>query len=139
MSKSKMRPSDAELAILKVLWARGPSTVREVYDRVGNERKWGYTTVLKLMQIMAVKRLVRRDESRRSHVYHSLLNQSATQRRLVVDLLDRVFGGSGRDLVLQALSARRATPAELKEIRSYLDELEKRKGRSDESASSRDT
>jgi BlaI family transcriptional regulator, penicillinase repressor len=128
------QPSDAELAILQVLWKRGPSTVREVYERVDRER--GYTTVLKLMQIMAAKGLVRRDESRRSHIYHPLLDRSVTQRRFVVDLLDRVFGGSGRDLVLQALSARRSSPGELAEIRSLLDELEK--GEADEPVTGRD-
>ena len=128
------QPSDAELAILQVLWERGPSTVREVHERVERER--GYTTVLKLMQIMAAKGLVRRDESRRSHIYHPLLDRSVTQRRFVVDLLDRVFGGSGRDLVLQALSARRSSPGELAEIRSLLDELEK--GEADEPVTGRD-
>jgi predicted transcriptional regulator len=123
------RPSDSEWAILHVLWERGPSTVREVHDQIGKARGTGYTTVLKLMQIMAVKGLVRRDESRRSHVYHALLDRSVTQRRLVADLLDRAFGGSGRDLVMQALSARRASPDELAEIRSLLDKLDHEKAR----------
>jgi predicted transcriptional regulator len=127
------RPSDAELAILQVLWNGGPSTVREVYERIGRARGTGYTTVLKLMQIMAAKGLVERDESRRSHVYRPVVDRSATQRRLVADLLDRAFGGSGRDLVMQALSTRRASPTELAEIRSLLDELEsERKGETDE-------
>ena len=104
------RPSEAELAILHVLWERGPSTVREVHERVGKARSTGYTTVLKLMQIMASKGMVERDESRRSHVYRALVERSGTQRRLLADLLDRAFRGSRRDLVLQALSARRATP-----------------------------
>jgi predicted transcriptional regulator len=112
------RPSDAELSILHVRWERGPSTVREVHERIGTARGTGYTTVLKLMQIMAAKGLVERDESRRSHVYRALLGRSSTQRRLVVDLLDRAFGGSGRDLVMQALSTRRASPAELSAIRA---------------------
>jgi predicted transcriptional regulator len=123
------RPSDSEWAILHVLWERGPSTVREVHDQIGKARGTGYTTVLKLMQIMAVKGLVGRDESRRSHVYRALLDRTVTQRRLVADLLDRAFGGSGRDLVMQALSARRASPDELAEIRSLLDKLENEKGR----------
>ena len=121
------RPSDAELAILQVLWERGPSTVREVYERIGRARGTGYTTVLKLMQIMAAKGLVERDESQRSHVYRAMLERGATQRRLVVDLLERAFGGSGRDLVMQALATRRASPDELAEIRSLLDELENEK------------
>jgi predicted transcriptional regulator len=123
------RPSDSEWAILHVLWERGPSTVREVHDQIGKARGTGYTTVLKLMQIMAVKGLVGRDESRRSHVYRALLDRTITQRRLVADLVDRAFGGSGRDLVMQALSARRASPDELVEIRSLLDRLDDEKGR----------
>jgi predicted transcriptional regulator len=134
-----VRPSEAELAILQVLWERGPSTVREVHERVGGARGTGYTTVLKLMQIMATKGLVERDESRRSHVYRAVAERSATQRRLVADLLDRAFGGSGRDLVMQALSTRRASAQELAEIRSLLDRLETRaKGGDDESAAGRD-
>jgi predicted transcriptional regulator len=125
------RPSEAELAILHVLWERGPSTVREVHERVGKARSTGYTTVLKLMQIMASKGMVERDESRRSHVYRALVERSGTQRRLLADLLDRAFRGSRRDLVLQALSARRATPEELAEIRSMLDELETKGGADD--------
>jgi predicted transcriptional regulator len=125
MSDPKVpRPSDAELAILQVLWERGPSTVREVHQRIGRARGTGYTTVLKLMQIMAAKGLVERDESRRSHLYRPLTDRTATQRRLVADLLDRAFGGSGRDLVMQALATRRASPQELAEIRTLLDELE---------------
>jgi predicted transcriptional regulator len=123
------RPSDSEWAILHVLWERGPSTVREVHDQIGKARGTGYTTVLKLMQIMAVKGLVGRDESRRSHVYRALLDRTITQRGLVADLVDRAFGGSGRDLVMQALSARRVSPDELAEIRSLLDRLDDEKGR----------
>lgn len=123
------RPSEAELAILHVLWERGPSTVREVHERVGKPRNTGYTTVLKLLQIMAAKGLVERDESRKSHVYRARPSRTATQRRLVLDLIERAFGGSGRDLVLQALSARPASPDELAEIRTLLDQLE---GESDE-------
>jgi BlaI family transcriptional regulator, penicillinase repressor len=126
------RPSEVELAILHVLWERGPSTVREVHERVGKARKTGYTTVLKLMQIMATKGMVERDESRRSHVYRASIERARTQRRLVADLLDRVFQGSGRDLVMQALAARRASPGDIAEIRSLLDELEK-EGGTDES------
>src|SRR4051794_19180484 len=120
------RPSEVELAILHVLWEQGPSTVRAVHERVGKARKTGYTTVLKLMQIMAAKGMVARDESRRSHVYRARVERARTQRRLVTDLLDRVFQGSGRDLVMQALSARRASPEDIAEIRSLLDQLEKK-------------
>src|SRR5262245_10457154 len=120
-----LRPSEAELAILQVLWDQGPCTVRKVFERVGRERGTGYTTILKLMQIMAAKGLFERDESRRSHVYRPRLERTTTQRRLVLDLLDRVFRGSGRDLVMQALSARPATPGEIGEIRALLDQIEK--------------
>jgi BlaI family transcriptional regulator, penicillinase repressor len=122
------RPSEVELAILHVLWEQGPSTVREVHERVGKARKTGYTTILKLMQIMAAKGMVKRDESRRSHVYRALMKRTQTQRRLLGDLLHRVFRGSSRDLVMQALSARRAKPDEIAEIRALLDSLEKKGG-----------
>ncbi|GAC1322934.1 MAG: BlaI/MecI/CopY family transcriptional regulator [Isosphaeraceae bacterium] len=119
------RPSEAELAILQVLWERGPSTVREVFDQIGRARGTGYPTVLKLMQIMATKGIVARDESRRSHVYRAQLDRNAIREKMTLDLLDRVFNGSGRDLVLHALSARKATTEEIAEIRSLLDHLEK--------------
>ena len=118
------RPTDAELAILRVLWSLGPATVRQVHERLNRDRPGrpaGYTTVLKLMQIMADRGLVRRDESRRSHVYHAVATEQRTQRRLVSDLLDRVFGGSARALVQQALSVTAASPEELREIRDLLD------------------
>ena len=127
------RPSDAELAILQVLWERGPCTVREVFERIGRARGTGYTTMLKLMQIMAAKGMVGRDELQRSHVYHARLERTVTQRRLITDLLDRVFRGSGRDLVMQALAARPASPEEIAEIRSLLDQLEE-EGKDDEPA-----
>ncbi len=122
------RPSEVELAILHVLWEQGPSTVRAVHERVGTARNTGYTTVLKLMQIMARKRMVERDKAGRSHVYRACVERARTQRRLVKDVLDRVFQGSRRDLVMQALSGRRASPREIAEIRSLLDELEKKGG-----------
>ena len=116
------RPTDAELAILRVLWERGPSTVRQVHEiliaRVGPT---AYTTALKLLQIMTEKGLVRRDDTDRSHVYTPRLTEEQTQRQLVRDLLDRAFGGSASKLVIQALSARRATPEELGEIRRLIE------------------
>jgi len=132
MSKnaSAPRPTDAELAILRVLWERGPSTVRQVHEvlvvRVGQT---AYTTALKLLQIMTEKGLVRRDDTDRSHVYSPRLSEEQTQRQLVRDLLDRAFGGSSSKLVLQALNARRATPEELGEIRKL---IETRREASDE-------
>jgi predicted transcriptional regulator len=117
------RPTDAELEILRVLWERGPSTVRQVHDAIGAARDTGYTTVLKLLQIMAEKGLVDRDASERSHVYRARHAEEQTQRQLVQDLLARAFGGSTGKLVMQALSARRASKAELAEIRRLLDKM----------------
>jgi BlaI family transcriptional regulator, penicillinase repressor len=115
------RPTDAELSILRVLWERGPSTVRQVHDVLSRERPTAYTTALKLLQIMTDKGLVRRDETERTHVYHPRLSEEQTQRQLVRDLLDRAFGGSAAKLVVQALAARRATPEELVEIRRLIE------------------
>jgi predicted transcriptional regulator len=116
------KPTDAELAILRVLWSRGPSTVRQVHDALTGERATGYTTALKLLQIMSEKGLVARDETDRSHVYSARLSEGETQRQLLDDLLGRAFGGSATKLVMQALSADKATPAELAEIRRLIDE-----------------
>src|SRR6185436_3661729 len=114
------RPTESELAILRVLWANGPSTVRQVNDSLSTSRETGYTTTLKLMQIMAEKGLVTRDERDRSHVYAAALPQNETQRQLVSDLVDRAFGGSAAALVLQALSAHPASPDEIKEIKKLI-------------------
>jgi predicted transcriptional regulator len=119
------RPTDAELAILRVLWDRGPSTVREVHAALSETQGSGYTTVLKLLQIMTDKGLVVRDETQRAHVYASQLGEQRTQRQLLGDLVDRAFAGSPAKLVLQALSDRRATQEELRDIRAMLDRLEK--------------
>ena len=121
------RPTDAELEILKVLWRRGPSTVREVFDALSGKRGTGYTTVLKLMQIMAEKRLVKRDERERAHRYEAALEEGETQSRLVGDLVRKAFDGSARNLVMHALSSERASAEELSEIRRMLDDLEGRK------------
>lgn len=118
------RPTEAELAILRVLWERGPSTVRNVKEALDRSRPTGYTTALKLMQIMAEKGLLKRDERERTHVYRAAVSEGQTQRRLVRDLVDRVFGGSARGLVVQALAARPASAGELAEIRKLLDEIE---------------
>jgi predicted transcriptional regulator len=126
MDKLKLpRPTDAELEILKVLWRRGPSTVREVFDDLSGVKTTGYTTMLKLMQIMSDKGLVRRDETARAHVYEAALAEDETQRQLVGDLLRRAFDGSAKRLVLQALSTEKASADELTEIRQMLDELER--------------
>jgi BlaI family penicillinase repressor len=115
------RPTDAELAILRVLWDRGPSTVRQVHDVLGHERPTAYTTALKLLQIMIEKGLVDRDERDRTHVYRARLSEGQTQRQLVRDLLDRAFGGSATKLVMQALAARRASADELREMRRLIE------------------
>lgn len=115
------RPTDAELALLRVLWDHGPSTVRQIHEVVSVERPTGYTTVLKLLQIMTEKGLVERDERARTHVYRARLSAAETQRQLVGHLVDRAFGGSAAALVMQALAARRASPEELAEIRRLLD------------------
>lgn len=118
------RPTPAELSILRVLWSRGPSSVRLVHQELSKDRPTGYTTVLKLMQIMTEKGLVERDESERAHIYHPRLNEQKTQRQMVKDLIDRAFGGDASQLVMQALSSRRATPEELAAIREILDKLD---------------
>jgi predicted transcriptional regulator len=115
------RPTDAELAILRILWDRGPSTVRQVHDILAHERQAAYTTALKLLQIMIEKGLVERDESDRTHVYRARLSEETTQRQLVRDLLDRAFGGSPGKLVMQALATKRASAEELKDIRKAID------------------
>lgn len=122
--KPTPRPTDAELAILNVLWERGPSTVREVHDALSPTHDSGYTTVLKLMQIMTDKGLVDRDESQRAHVYTSRLGEQRTQRQLLGDLIDRAFGGSPAKLVMQALSSSKASPEDLSAIRHLLDRME---------------
>jgi predicted transcriptional regulator len=125
MPRQTPRPTDAELAILSVLWRRGPSTVREVHEALADARDTGYTTTLKLMQIMADKGLVTRDESARTHVYTARWSQHRTQRQLVSDLMTRAFGGSAAALVLQALSAQPASPEELDEIRKMIADFKK--------------
>ncbi len=118
------KPTNAELAILRVLWQRGPSTVRQVQAELDRADPTGYTTVLKLLQIMTEKSLVVRDESQRAHVYSAAITEEGTQRGLVRDLLDRAFDGSAGKLVLQALDSRPADPEELRQIRRLLDRLE---------------
>jgi BlaI family transcriptional regulator, penicillinase repressor len=117
-------PTAAELAILHVLWTRGPSTVREVHDALGGDKPTGYTTTLKLLQIMGDKDLVRRDEKQRAHIYRARIPREQAQSQLVHNLVDKVFGGSASSLVMHALSSRRASAAELAEIRRTLDEME---------------
>ena len=123
------RPTQAELEILRVLWDRGRASVREVVDALSVRRAAGYTTILKLLQIMTEKGLVTRDERLRTHVYVATLEREQTQRQLLDDLLERAFEGSAGRLVMQALSARRASREELAEIRALLERLEGGKSR----------
>src|SRR6267378_815459 len=118
MKDPRRKPTDAELGILRVLWFRGPSTVRQVAEALGREA--GYTTILKLLQIMTEKRLVVRDESARTHIYEAAYTQDQTERQLVTDLLDRVFDGSAAKLVLQALASNKASPEELDQIKKLI-------------------
>ena len=118
MKGLRRKPTDAELAILTVLWSRGPSTVRQIAEDM--DREAGYTTILKLLQIMTEKGLVVRDEAARTHVYQAAYTQDQTQRQLVTDLLERAFDGSAAKLVLQALAASKTSPEELAEIKKLL-------------------
>ena len=125
MSDVLPRPTDAELEILTVLWSRGPSTVRDVHETIVARRPAQYTTVLKLLQIMAEKGIVTRDEGQRAHVYTAARPREWTQQQLAGDLLQRAFNGSASGLVLGALSARKASAEELDEIRRLLDDYQK--------------
>jgi predicted transcriptional regulator len=120
-------PTDAEIEILSVLWQRGASTVRDVYEVLAPRRRIGYTTVLKLMQIMVEKGLVRRDETQRSHLYTAAVREERVQRTLVTDLARRAFGGSASKLVMRALSAETTSKEEREEIRRLIDALERKR------------
>jgi BlaI family transcriptional regulator, penicillinase repressor len=121
------RPTDAELEILTVLWSIGPATVREVYNVISRRRAVQYSTVLKFMQIMDEKGLLRRDNKQRAHIYRASRSRERTQRQLAGDLLERAFGGSAKALLLGALSARKTTNEELAELRELLDGYRKGK------------
>ena len=118
------RPTERELAILGVLWERGPSTVRQVNEAMGAGQRVGYTTTLKLMQIMAEKGLLLRDESARTHIYRAAIGEEQTQRQLVGDMLEKVFAGSAEKLVIRALDAGKVGAKELAKIREILDKAE---------------
>ena len=118
------RPTDRELTILRILWDNGPSTVRQVNEAMNEDENTGYTTTLKLMQIMTEKRLLVRDESQFKHVYKPALTEERTQKQLVGDLLDKAFSGSAEKLVMRALSARKVSAKELAGMRKILDEFE---------------
>jgi BlaI family transcriptional regulator, penicillinase repressor len=125
MPDTPPRPTDAELEILTVLWTRGPSTVREVHEAIIRRKPAQYSTVLKFMQIMADKGLVRRNEEQRAHIYEPARPREWTQRQLADDLLQRAFNGSAKSLMMGALSARKASKKELAELRKLLDEYDK--------------
>jgi BlaI family transcriptional regulator, penicillinase repressor len=119
------KPTSTELEILRVLWERGPSTVREVHDTLARTKPTGYTTVLKLLQIMTTKGMVIRDEEARAHVYQALPAEN-TKRQLVSDLLQRAFSGSASELMMHALAGNKASATEIDEIRRMLDDYESR-------------
>ncbi len=122
--KRPPKPTDAELALLRVLWYHGPATVRQIRDELDSKPTAGYTTVLKTLQIMTVKGLVLRDESQHAHVYQAAFAREQTQRQLVSELLERAFSGSASHLVVQALTEKPASREEVAEIRKLLDQLE---------------
>lgn len=121
------KPTDSEWTVLKVLWRMGPSTVRQVHEQLSLKKESAYTTTLKIMQIMAEKGLVKRNESKKTHLYSAAIAEKEAKEQLIVDLLERAFDGSTHNLVLQALSTRKASHAQLTEIRKLLDQMEKEK------------
>ena len=121
MKQPPQKPTASELEILRVLWTRGPSTVREVHDALKAKRAMGYTSVLKFLQIMTAKGTVRRNETQRAHVYEACLPAEQTKRQLSGDMLQRVFEGSASQLMMHALAGHRASPEEIKELRRILD------------------
>jgi BlaI family transcriptional regulator, penicillinase repressor len=120
-----MKATESELEILTVLWEKGPSTVRDVHEALAASKAVGYTTTLKIMQIMHKKGLLQRDEDMRSHVYSAAVSESDTKGEMVDKLLEAVFGGSASELVMQALGRHKASPEELKKIREYIQNIEK--------------
>jgi BlaI family penicillinase repressor len=125
MTRSPLKPTASELEILHVLWTRGPSTVREVHESLSEKKDLGYTTVLKLLQIMTTKGTVRRNETQRAHVYEACLPAEQTKRQLAGDMLQRVFEGSASQLMMHALAGRKSSPEEITELRRLLDEYER--------------
>ena len=124
MAKRKIKPTDSELKILQLLWSLGPSSVRTINDELNKTKNTGYTTTLKIMQIMAEKGLVTRIKDGRNHIYSAAVEQQAAQRQLLDKLLNGVFGGSASNLVMQALGNHKATKEELEEIKRYISSLE---------------
>jgi predicted transcriptional regulator len=127
MKQAPQKPTAAELEILRVLWSRGPSTVREVHESLQEKKSLGYTSVLKFLQIMTTKGTVRRNETHRAHVYEACLPAEQTKRQLAGDMLQRVFEGSASQLMMHALAGRKASQEEIQELRRVLDEYERSK------------
>jgi len=127
MKQAPQKPTAAELEILRVLWSRGPSTVREVHESLREKKSLGYTSVLKFLQIMTTKGTVRRNETHRAHVYEACLPAEQTKRQLAGDMLHRVFEGSASQLMMHALAGRKASQEEIQELRRVLDEYERSK------------
>jgi BlaI family penicillinase repressor len=123
-NRPSQKPTPSELEILRVLWERGPSTVREVHETLSTKKPIGYTSVLKFMQIMTTKGTVRRDEEQRAHVYEAVHPAEKTKRQLAADVLQRVFGGSASQLMMHALAGRKTSPEEIEAIRRLLNEYE---------------
>jgi BlaI family transcriptional regulator, penicillinase repressor len=119
------KPTASELEILRVLWSRGPSTVRDVHEALAQTKDVGYTSVLKFLQIMTAKGLVRRNETQRAHVYEAGLPAEQTKRQLAVDMLQRVFEGSASQLMLHALAGRKTSREEIEELRQLLNDHER--------------
>jgi BlaI family transcriptional regulator, penicillinase repressor len=124
MASKQHRPTKAELSILRVLWDKGPGTVREIQARLSIEKETGYTTALKMLQIMMEKGLVERDESVRPQIYRAKFSQEKTQKQLLHDLVQRAFGGSVKALVMQAISSKKSSPEDLEAIEKLLDRFE---------------
>jgi BlaI family transcriptional regulator, penicillinase repressor len=123
---SKVKPTESELEILNILWHNGPSTVRQVHEELAATKEAGYTTTLKLMQIMHDKKLLKRDASSKTHVFEAAVSQQQTQGQMIRKMIDTVFNGSASQLVMQALGNHKASKAELDEIRAYLEGMEKK-------------
>lgn len=121
---NRSKPTESELEILQILWENGPSTVREVHEQLIKKKESGYTTTLKLMQIMYEKGLVKRDDTNRSHIYEAVISQDKTRKVMVDKLIKTLFQGSSSKLIMQALGNHKATKEELLAIRKYLDEME---------------
>jgi predicted transcriptional regulator len=124
MADKQHRPTKMELAILRVLWEKGPGSVREIQARLSATRETGYTTALKMLQIMTEKGLVERDETVRPQIYRARYSQEKTQKQLLQDLVQRAFGGSVKALVMQAISTKKSSPEDLEAIEKLLDRFE---------------